>query len=258
MSLLQLFPWLLVRAKQHPVVLQACTKVHPATAKILDKSIILEERYLGRRWRGIEILLALRLLQTSIKTSLRNLTENGNSNSEFVWTLWNACDRVRWGFGWVFVWQLTIDNVWPPVWHQQCTSSVAVWLYQQCGLVWHHQQCVRTRDWHTWCRTSAHFAKTPAPPDHTAAEPYDLVMMLMVAVGHHRGDAPENIARILWQDTSSNWTVWFSMVTSTSYWLVHQYIFPRNRIMLLNTMIINEWRPGHQQGTWYNHQYLPQ
>ena len=48
---------------------------------------------------------------------------------EFVWTLWNACDCVRWGFGWVFVWQLTIDNVWPPVWHS-VTSSVA-----KCGSV---------------------------------------------------------------------------------------------------------------------------
>ena len=84
----------LVRAKQHPVVLPACIKVQTAPPRASTK-----KHFLGGKiwWSGIKRL--------------------DRKSENFVWNL-SALYGMRvsvsggW-FGWVFVWQLAIDNVWP-------------------------------------------------------------------------------------------------------------------------------------------------
>ena len=109
---------LLVRAKQHPVVLLACTKVHPAPPKAWTKSTFLEERF-RRRWSGIKRL---------------------NRKSEtFNWNLFARVTVSGGWFGWVFVWQLAIDNVWPGHGTSGTPGSAPPHAPEHCASVPRHQ-----------------------------------------------------------------------------------------------------------------------
>ena len=109
---------------------------------------------------------------------------------ESVCTLWTTVSGGR--FGWVFVWQLTIDNVWPG--HGTRSTPAVAPLHQapeHCAVPGHQHQ-IRLNHMssnrhrlghhrHIWCCTSGH-------------------------------------TRILCQDTRSSRTKGFSMVT-TCHWL---------------------------------------
>ena len=130
---------------------------------------------------------------------------------ESVCTLWTTVSGGR--FGWVFVWQLTIDNVWPG--HGTRSTPGVAPMHQapeHCAVPGHQHQ-IRLNHMssnghrlghhrHTWCCTSAH-TRTLLPRHQvkTNQRIFNGDNLSLIRSHHHQpGAAPEHY----YQDTRSS------------------------------------------------------